>query len=61
MINQPKGLSKDYVPITVVEKWAATAVEIFNINDETDDKVIADLRNTKIVCSMLGLLRRSQN
>lgn len=56
MINQPKGLSKDYVPITVVEESAA-AEEIFNINDGTDDKVIADLRNTKIVCSMLGLLR----
>ena len=56
MINQPKGLSKDYVPITVVEESGA-AEEIFNINDGTDDKVIADLRNTKIVCSMLGLLR----
>ena len=57
MINQPKGLSKDYVPITVVEESAAAAVEIFNINDDSDDKVIADLRNTKIVCSMVGLLR----
>ena len=56
MINQPKGLSKDYVPITVVEGSTA-AEEIFNIDDETDDKVIVDLRNTKIVCSMLGLLR----
>ena len=57
MMNQPKGLSKDYVPITVLEESTAAAVEIFNINDDSDDKVIADLRNTKIVCSMLGLLR----
>ena len=58
MINQTKGLSKDYVPIAVVEGSAA-AEELFNNINDDSDKVIGDLRKTKIVCSMLRRLQSS--
>jgi len=57
MINQPKGLSKDYVPIAAVVEESVGAEEIFNIDDDTaDDKVIADLRNNKNSVFHAGLV-----